>query len=147
MNYDNLVVDFVRRTKANLAYIELHRADNLFEFTQLINSLLGIVVLPRERSLKSIPNKDFTSLINDGWRLPTIHLNTDGIKDLRNLIRVFRNSVAHFNLKIISNTNNQIDGLEFYNKRKNRIVFEAVFTLEDLKNFVDKITKLLLNES
>jgi hypothetical protein len=147
MNYDNLVVDFIKRTKSNLEYVELNKNDNLFEFTQLINSLLGIVVLPRERSLKSIPNTDFETLLRNGWRLPTIYLNTYGINDLRNLIRNFRNSIAHFNLRILSNANNQIDRLEIYNKRKNRVVFEAVFTLEELRAFVDKLTKIILNEN
>ena len=145
MNYDNLVVDFVRRTKSNLEYVELHKNDSLFEFTQLINSLLGIVVLPRERSLKSIPNITFAKLMQDDWQLPTIRLNTYGINDLRNLIRVFRNSIAHFNLRILSNNNNEIDGLIIYNKRKNKFVFEAVFTIQELREFVNKFIQLIAN--
>ena len=101
--------------------------------TQLVNSLLGIVVLPRERSFRNIPNITFTAMRQEGWQLPTIELNIKKINDLRQLIRVFRNAVAHFNLTILSDENNQIDRLKFYNKRKNKIVFEAIFTLRELR--------------
>jgi hypothetical protein len=148
MDYDNLVVDFVKRTKTNLEFVELHKDEHLFEFTQLINSLLGIIVLQREKKLSSIPQLRFDKLLERGWQLPLIHINQIGVNDLRNLIRVFRNAVAHFNLKFISNSENQINGLIIYNKnRKNKINFEAEFKLPALKDFINRLFKLILDEN
>ncbi len=147
MNYKNLITDFVRRTIANLEFIELHKNNNVFEFTQLVNSLLGIVVLPKAKDLRSIPRLSFTELINAGWKLPLVYFNPTGINDLRNLIRVFRNSIAHFNIRIISNYNDEINGLIIYNKnRKNKIDFKAKFTLTELRNFINSFSKLVLND-
>jgi HEPN pEK499 p136 len=146
MDYNNLVSDFIKRTKTNLEFIELHKDDShLYEFTQLINSLLGIVVLPRERSFKRIPPIPFEKLIQNDWKLPTILTNNYGINNLRALIRVFRNSVAHFNIRFLSNNLDEIDGIIIYNKRGKRILFEAVFTLQDLREFINKLSETILN--
>lgn len=66
---EEFVIDFVRRTRKNLEFIEDRvEADpgaELFEVTQLVNSLLGIIVLPREYYIKSIPEIPPTLLLFD----------------------------------------------------------------------------------
>lgn len=83
MQYNNLVKDFVSRTQSNLDFIqnleEMEIADagsrdftkdefetpQVFEVTQLINSLLGLVVLPHETVIDLIPDQQLDTLFGD----------------------------------------------------------------------------------
>ena len=68
MRYEELVMDFAERTGKNLAAIEKLAAaqaqekkkdednDKVFDTTQLINSCLGLIVLPREKDIQRIPS-------------------------------------------------------------------------------------------
>ena len=65
MDYDktNLVLDFARRTKKNLEFIEhsltrdrLNSENDVYEVTQLINSLLGLLVFPQQKFYDAIPS-------------------------------------------------------------------------------------------
>lgn len=59
MNYDHLVHHFAGRTLKNLAVIKKHHETGdveVYEVTQLINSALGLVVMPRKRFLNEIPD-------------------------------------------------------------------------------------------
>jgi hypothetical protein len=142
MDYKNIVIDFVKRTKSNLDFIE--QQNNTFGVTQLINSLLGIIVLPKEKNIKIIPNLSFDELLDDGWELPQITINQYKINKLRDLIRVLRNSVAHFNLEIRANENEEIIGIRFYNKNKRKkITFSAEYSLANLKKFIEKYILIL----
>lgn len=85
---------FAERTKANLEFIEQSksRGENIFETTQLINSLLGMIVFLRESH--RIDGSNLSSL----WK--KIHYNSiydehkysDRPSDF---IRKFRNALAH----------------------------------------------------
>lgn len=73
MEYQNLVMDFAARTQANLKIIErLAKQDvsllvnnpfneidedgvEAYEVTQLVNSLLGLIVCPQQRYYDQIP--------------------------------------------------------------------------------------------
>ncbi|NMC57860.1 MAG: hypothetical protein GYA51_00475 [Candidatus Methanofastidiosa archaeon] len=64
MEYENLVVDFITRTKMNLEFIENQALKNnkVFEVTQLINSMLGLLVFPCETYINLIPQKSISVL-------------------------------------------------------------------------------------
>jgi len=108
MNYeiDNLVLDFARRTRKNLEFIEAHSGDadrQVYAFTQLINSLLGLLVFPKENFFRSIPETPLSELVAAGW--PDIKPVQGRLKEdnLRQLVRNLRNGVAHFNLEFMTN--------------------------------------------
>src|SRR5690606_17283867 len=60
--YGSIVVDFMRRTKTNLIYIDRQVAvrkrrgekPHLYEVTQLINSALGVFIFPSEEILSKL---------------------------------------------------------------------------------------------
>ena len=70
MEYDeeDVVRDFGERTKRNLCVIEHLREQGceVYETTQLINSMLGLLVFPREEYLSRIPKTTFTELVRAG---------------------------------------------------------------------------------
>lgn len=58
MEYTNFIVDFARRTLLNLDYMQAQAdrgVEDVYPVTQLWNSLLGLVVLPRELDVNSLP--------------------------------------------------------------------------------------------
>lgn len=118
MEYSVLVKDFAKRTRHNLEIIRRHKEHDYeaYEVTQLVNSLLGLIVLPKEKSNPKLPKTSLGALFEQGW--PSAALQpTEGKtpENLRDLHRLLRNSVAHFNIEF-SSKNENITGLELCNK-------------------------------
>jgi hypothetical protein len=78
MEYKDVLADFARRTLQNLAYIRrLEEAQkdsgvsleclSAFPVTQQVNSLLGLIVFPKENYQKHIPKKTLAELVAEGW--------------------------------------------------------------------------------
>jgi HEPN pEK499 p136 len=99
MNYKVFVKDFAERTVANLRIIRDSKKedDNRFEITQLINSLLGLIVFPHEKLDSDIPQHSFDRLESMGWPLFKVEPGDDntGCNNLRLLIENLRNGIAH----------------------------------------------------
>ena len=58
-NIEHLLKSFASRTMKNLEFIEKNYSDEgLYEITQLINSLLGLIVLPYEANKNDCKNND-----------------------------------------------------------------------------------------
>ena len=68
MNYENLIKDFANRTRKNLVAIRNLKSAgaDVFDLTQLINSLLGLLVFPRERYVDRIPATPLNELAKRG---------------------------------------------------------------------------------
>jgi hypothetical protein len=68
MMYAEVVRDFARRTKANLAAIErlCANGEEVYEVTQLVNSMLGLLVLPQQEFVDRIPETPLEQLRRDG---------------------------------------------------------------------------------
>ena len=68
MMYEEVVRDFARRTKANLLAIERLSAsgEEVYEVTQLVNSMLGLLVLPQQEFVDRIPETPLEQLRRDG---------------------------------------------------------------------------------
>lgn len=150
MNYnqDNILLDFAQRTKKNLTYIESQVQSSpdkdLFEVTQLINSLLGLLVFPFEKDKHRIPNRTLQELQDTGWKVPRIIGNFKQVSNLRQLIRYLRNSVAHFNIEFYSDEKNQIAGLRVWNVHENRgITWKAEMSIDELRNNVYKFIEII----
>jgi hypothetical protein len=83
MEYKNVLADFAQRTLDNLCHIravEQAQRDagiplerlSAFPLTQQVNSLLGLVVFPKEGYRAHIPDKTLEQLVEDGWPYPQI---------------------------------------------------------------------------
>lgn len=133
--------EFISRTEKNLRAIENLRqeGESVYEVTQLINSLLGLLVYPRERFFETIPDITQETMIKEGWPLP--YEENSQIQHLRELVINMRNAVAHFNIEFIA-VKNEIKGIRFKNygtRDMNRInpLWIGEYRLEPLKRFVD----------
>jgi hypothetical protein len=131
--------ELISRTLDNLRAVEkLSQEDkSVYEVTQLINSLLGLLVYPKER-LRKIPEITWETMIKEGWPLPTGEKAQ--VKDLKKLIWNMRNAVAHFNIELITNENG-IEGIRFKNysssdKDREKPLWIGEYRLEPLKRFV-----------
>lgn len=149
MEYDNLVKDFAYRTRKNLdALRELHETepDRVYEVTQLINSMLGLLIFPQQQYIDAIPEISLDELKQQGWPIPRVMGVYPQVSNLKQLVRYLRNAIAHFNLKFRGNGAGQIAGLCVWNEdpRTNTITWMAELTVEDLEKITDKFTEQLL---
>lgn len=132
--------EFISRTEKNLRAIEKlsREGESVYEVTQLINSLLGLLVLPKER-FKTIPEITQETMIKEGWPLPTGE--NAQVSGLKQLIRYMRNAVAHLNIEFIAD-NNEIVGIRFKNyatrdEGRKIPLWIGEYRLESLEKFVD----------
>lgn len=137
----SIVLDFAKRTLANLMFIEAHKQQpNVYEVTQMINSLLGLLVFPKEEfwnNIKREPlaNIPYTTRIN--IRQDTY---TDRCTDLRTLVRHIRNSISHFGIEFVADRNyiSRIEMSDELIDRKNGKViaqWTAEMSVFDLRDF------------
>ncbi len=154
MEYEDVIRDFALRTKKNLECIEsLAKEDNhkpeVFEVTQLINSLLGLIVFPREDYMSSIPNIPLPELVRQGWAVPRVIGKYPQAKHLRDLVYKLRHAVAHFNLKFISNSKGHISGIKVWNcdmKKNHEIIWEAELEVEELRDIAYRFIELIIKQ-
>ena len=95
----NDAIEIARRTERNLEYIkaEFDRAgenSQVHVITQLVNSLLGLVILPREQYLE-VQNEatKLGSLVSQGW--PKWNITKGKADTLGQLAKHVRNAAAH----------------------------------------------------
>ena len=145
--HEEVVIDFARRTRANLEFIEksADRRESVFEVTQLANSLLGLLVFPREHYMESIPDTPLSELVEQGW--PEIHITQGQLPDntLKQLMRMLRNSIAHCNVEFVVGDDRQITGINVWNTAKNsqRKTWQAELTITDLRTIAIKFAELI----
>ncbi len=83
MEYKDVLVDFARRTLMNVNHIRQLEQEqrnsgtsleclSAFSVTQQVNSLLGLIVFPKEGYKEHIPNKTLSELVAEGW--PQLHI-------------------------------------------------------------------------
>ncbi len=91
VEYKNLVRDFADRTLMNLEWIETaakHKSDTeVFEVTQLINSMLGLLVFPQQRFFDRIPKTSLRELRSNGWPIPVMTGSPPKAENLRDLMK------------------------------------------------------------
>lgn len=163
MKYDNVIYDFINRTRANLRLIEEHAAKapqpsdegliegndkeaRAFEVTQLVNSLLGLVVFPQQHYRDQIPKEPLSKLEAMGWPKPLVRGTfPDDLNNLADLMRYVRNSIAHFNIEFTSSNNQTIDGIRIWNNRSQVENWSVFLQIEELKVLVNKFVDLSLS--
>jgi hypothetical protein len=151
MNYENLVKDFALRTQKNLhALRNLQASDpksEVYEVTQLMNSMLGLLVFPQQQYVTNIPKVPLSTLASQGWPVPKIVGDYPQVEDLNQLVRFLRNAVAHFNLKFLSDSDGRIRGLEVWNRdpRRQAVTWKAELSVEDIEKISQKFIELILD--
>jgi hypothetical protein len=145
----DFIIDFARRTRSNLEYIEKaqERGESVFEVTQLANSLLGLLVFPREQYMSRIPDTPLTVLIEQGW--PEITTTHGGLKEdtLKQLMRMLRNGIAHCNVEFTADDRSQITGLRIWNTKGHSKTWEVTLTVADLRAIAFKFVELLAEDT
>jgi len=119
MEYQNLINDFARRTRANLVPMRhlqtSHPELEIYEVTQLINSMVGLLVFPKERYIRQIPLIPLVELESQGWSIPNVVGDYPQVKYLNELVSYLRNGIAHCNLEFISDDGKQLRRLKIWN--------------------------------
>lgn len=146
MEYQDVIRDFAWRTLKNLESVDRLSYDGaeVYETTQLINSMLGLLVFPRERYLDSIPKTDLKQLAAEGWPIPRLVGDCEHPNDLRDLIRLMRNAIAHFNIEFLT-SQGQISGIKIWNKdRYGRKNWMAELDLNELREITLRFINLII---
>ena len=160
MKYHNLVRDFATRTLKNLEAIEnAVRRDGeaeLYEVTQLINSMLGLLVFPEQKYLNNVPRTSLGELRSQGWRVPEMKGTPPHADNLRELVRCLRNGISHFNIEFTSD-GHVLTGIKIWTcktdsqggyvkERGHRVrEWEAQFGLSELREIAHKFVAMLLD--
>jgi hypothetical protein len=117
MEYSDLITDFAERTLDNLDLVKRAVADgdpDAYEVTQLWNSLLGLIVAPREMDVRRLPRIRLTELHAAGWPNVTTAGKLES-ETLRGLVGNLRNAVAHFNVKFHVDEDREIRAVSLWN--------------------------------
>lgn len=143
----NEALGFALRTRKNLKRIDDAYAahDDVHPVTQLVNSLLGLVVIPRERHLVSQLGKmDLEVLVASGWPKWTFEFGS--CDTLEDLMRRLRNSIAHGHFEFSSEStdlNAVTISVEDYKSRGAVLIWRAKISAVDLKDFCLRFIELV----
>jgi len=148
MDYQNLVRDFAIRTKQNLEFIRQVDERNeyqVFEVTQLINSMLGLLVFPKEHYWDKIPEISIDEMKDTGWPIPQLVGDSPQISGLRDLVRYLRNAIAHFHIEFVADPSGRINGVRVKNIYRQEVIWHAELSITDLEIITIKFIDLLEN--
>ena len=160
MEYRIIVQDFAHRTRKNLDLLRNLQAEDpeveIYEVTQLVNSLLGLLIFPQQSYFDDIPHIPLQELKEDGWPIPRIIGEYPQVKNLNQLVRYLRNAIAHFNVHFLVDDHRQLTGIQVWNERELRIaggkkethiVWKAEISLLELELITNKFIDLLLEKN
>ena len=116
-NYHNLESEFIDRTlrliEQYFGALENYPFEEQFNYTLTINCLLGLIVMPKEKVISFVPTDRLTRDFLAEIGAPSLEVGGE-ISTLRDLIKSLRHAVAHFDINVISeNDQNLVDWLEF----------------------------------
>ena len=159
MLYKNFEHDFIERTINNLKWIDTKNSIDktnkdstiFYEFTNLINQCLGLIILVKELSddsfVKSLPQ----AIEHYGLRKTDIDGLADNDLILLNVLTHLRNSIAHGHIQQSDDGNDEITEVVFWDakpwelKKENKDMtidnaeVKIFLTFEKLKNFANTI--------
>lgn len=138
-NYRNFEHDFIDRTLSLIAQYEsiLHRYkfEQQYNYTLLLNCLLGVVVMPKSRLFSHIPNHRITTQLKEDMGLSKSFINPN-YTTLRDLISALRNSIAHFSIEIESTDKEFLIDKIVFRKPDDTNSIIANFHAEELLPFI-----------
>ena len=143
MTYKEFIRDFVKRTKENYEKVK----DGPYEVTQLINSALGLLIIPKEyeneKEKKGNKIKISDDFVDESLLNNMISCVDDPYKnnlDLAELVRHLRNGISHGHMDFrpgktsLHEPNNHIGRVIIWDKR-NKINFKIDLPIDLLKEF------------
>jgi hypothetical protein len=146
-NYSKIEIDFIERTieliEQYCSDLEKYPFEKQFNHTLVINCMLGLIIMPKEKAISYIPNERLITKYKNkiGLQHTVIH---EDIKTLRELIKRLRHSVAHFSINVISeDENNRIDWIEFVDNENGGKVL-ARFKESEILTFLKHYTSFLV---
>lgn len=146
MDYINLEIDFIERTLEVIKQYKILLKENphieSFDITIYINSLTGLIVLPKETGFldKFLPNDRL-----ENWGIKKCVLNPD-IKTIKELAIQLRHCIAHFDIEFGSDDERQIDKLIFKDSLKAKGTI-AEFGTGDFKIFVELLADVMIKNA
>ncbi len=131
--------DFEREfMQRSLSLVQGYRGPH--DATLLLNCLLGLLIVPKENCIKSIPNQPISELTDWGIS-PAAIVNLgksrgddDNAETLRGLVWRLRNAVAHFRFRPYP-VSGEVEGFYFSDESG----FNAKVPISDLRTFVEKL--------
>lgn len=140
MEYDKIEIDFIDRT---LKLIEEYNGE--YDVTLLINCCLGLLVLPKEKHFKSIPDKNIPDT-GPLWGLSrkSVSVNCRHCDyALSNVIRKIRNGICHFNIKTLPDGSGKIKKIEIKDRGNFKVVLLIKEFEELAKSFAGHVKETL----
>lgn len=152
MDYQkDFIVDFAKRTRTNLEFIEQAKNTEVFEVTQLFNSMLGLLVFPRQSYFDRIPETPLRDLVTNGWPVIKIIRGQTQCETLNQLIRMLRNGISHCNVEFIADEARQLTGLRIWNHergdRRHGKNWEAELSIQELRSVAFKFIELIESQA
>lgn len=139
------VLDVMRRTMANLAFVEQHAGrEGPFEVTQLINSFLGALAHPWEKLAPSL-DMPLEQAALEGWPIPSSDAGVGPAPpSLGDLVRLLRNGVAHGNLRFLQGGRGEIKAIQIENFNKaGRRTWRGTITVENMRSLLHQFVVLI----
>lgn len=131
-------LEFMRRTLRLV-----HNYTGPSDATLLLNCLLGLLIVPKEKSINKIPEDAVSDL--DRWGISPSSIERwgkikgkDHPQNLRQLVWSMRNAVAHFRIEP-QEKNRECIGFDFTDQSG----FRASISLEELHCFVERLARHL----
>lgn len=149
VEYADFVKDVAKRTRCNLEKIEAQSAagDEVYEVTQLINSLLGMVVFIREKG--GLPKTHLSEYA--GFPKVVFLLGEDKTERFDKFIDFVRHAVAHGNVeaKAEGKDSKTITHLVLWNKpsAEDPENWRIKCSIEGIRWIAIELTKLITDES
>lgn len=140
-NYRDIETDFIERTLKLISQYEgimrRYEFEEQYNYTLLINCLLGLIVFPKEKSISYLPNEKLNAALKTQMGLESTTFNSE-ILDLKSLIIALRHSIAHFDIDFESDSEEEflIDRIVFKDSLKGKDFILATFIPSELLNFI-----------
>lgn len=131
---DKIMPEYIDRTLKNL---RCQRTN--YDVTQFINSLVGLLILPKESAFDKIEDSDVpTSLLKEIQDKITVckNGNQDEEKNLQNIVKHLRNGICHWHVDFYGNNTIEKIHIQDYTPKDNKQTFNGEFDIALLKKFV-----------
>jgi hypothetical protein len=148
----NMFADFGQRTRDNLKLIRDARKEEpkrkVYEVTQLINSMLGLLIFPKANDLGQLRDKGkrVRDLRKEGWPIPEATRPYHQATTLNALITRLRNAVAHCNMDFHPDGKGDIARMTMWTKSDNGRGpknWEMEMTIEELDGIATRFIELV----
>lgn len=139
-NFKNIETEFVERTLRLISQYEgmMHnyKFEEQYNHTLLVNCLLGLIVLPKEKTITYLPNEFLGKELKTKMGIENSTFNQE-ITNLKDLVIALRHTAAHFDISFESQSDEfLIDRIVFKDREKGDNYVVASFVPVELLSFL-----------